>query len=150
ITTNKTDFFREPHHFEFIAKQFVPDRVQRAKRSEIPRRLRIWHAGCSTGEEPYTLAMTLGEAFEGQGKWDVRQLASDIDTEVLADAERGIYEEDRIVTVPDRLAQKYFLRGKNEWQGHFKVRPELCEQITFRQINLLDDAWPIRGDVRFD
>src|SRR5262249_26097159 len=112
-------------------------------------RIRVWHAGCSTGEEPYTLAMTLTEALERRGQWDVRQLASDIDTSVLAQAEGGIYERERIAPVPERMVKKYFLRGKGAQEEYVKVRSTLCEQITFRRINLLDEAWPIRSDVRF-
>lgn len=150
ITTNKTDFYREPHHFQFVTRQVVPDLVLKAGQGALPRRVRVWHAGCSTGEEPYTLSITLSEALAQSGQWDVRQLASDIDTNVLAHAERGIYEEDRIAPVPEALRRKYFLRGKGEREGFYKVRPSLSTMIAFRRINLLDDVWPIRSDVRFD
>lgn len=150
ITTNKTDFFREPHHFEFVARQFLPERIQQAQRGEGLPRLRIWHAGCSTGEEPYTLAMILREGLQGRGLWDVRQLASDIDTSVLEQAEQGIYEADRVAPVPEPLRRKYFLRGRGAREGSYQVRPELKQQIAFRHINLLDEEWPIRKDVRFD
>jgi chemotaxis protein methyltransferase CheR len=150
ITTNKTEFFREPHHFKFVTEQVVPEIAMQARQGVDGQRIRIWHAGCSTGEEPYTLAMTLAEASAGRGKWDIRQLASDIDTNVLAHAERGIYEEDRLSPVPEPLRRKYFLRGTGAQHGYFKVRQSLREQITFRQINLLAPTWPIRSDVRFD
>jgi len=151
ITTNKTDFFREAHHFDFVAEQIVPAIGQQARLGRVAPRLRIWHAGCSTGEEPYTLAMTLREAAEQQGgTWDIRQLASDIDTNVLARAETGIYDEERIAPVPEACLRKYFLRGRDAQTGLYKVRPELRQQIVFRQINLLEEEWPMRSDVRFD
>ena len=150
ITTNKTDFFREPHHFDFVANEVIPAMLQQGEQDETPRRLRIWHAGCSTGEEPYTLAMTLAEAAARQGRWDIRQLASDIDTAVLAHAERGVYEADRVSPIAADLLRKYFLRGGGERKGLYKVKPELQARIAFRQINLLDDNWPIRSDVLFD
>jgi chemotaxis protein methyltransferase CheR len=151
ITTNKTDFFREPHHFEFITEQVVPEIAYRSRRGQTAPRMRVWHAGCSSGEEPYTLAMTLREAAAKQGgTWDIRQLASDIDTHVLAHAEAGIYEEERIAPVPADYKPKYFLRGRDAQSGLYKVRPELRSQITFRRINLLDEEWPIRSETRFD
>lgn len=150
ITTNKTDFFREPHHFQFVSRNIIPEMIKQARWGSIPRRLRIWHAGCSTGEEPYTLAMTLAEALRGEGHWDVRQLASDIDTQVLAHAARGVYERERVSPVPEPLLKHYFLRGRDEKSDFVKVRDELRRQITFKQINLLESPWPIRPDVRFD
>ncbi|MGI4791605.1 MAG: CheR family methyltransferase [Janthinobacterium lividum] len=150
ITTNKTDFFREPHHFEFIAETIIPELAAQVRRHEREPRLRVWHAGCSTGEEPYTLAITLAEAQAALGGWDVRQLASDIDTNVLAHAETAVYSSERIAPVPQHLQHKYFLRGTGIRQDEYKVKSLLREQITFRQINLLDNDWPIRSDVQFD
>lgn len=150
VTTNKTDFFRERHHFDFVTRTVVPELASRVAAGEIPKRIRVWHAGCSTGEEPYTLAITLREALAQRGAWDVRQLASDIDTGVLAHAERGVYERERVKPVPDALLRRYFLSGAGAQAEYVKVRKELQEQITFRQINLLDDPWPMRWDTRFD
>ncbi|MBN9117979.1 MAG: hypothetical protein J0I06_02225 [Planctomycetes bacterium] len=141
LTTNKTDFFREAHHFQFLRDTVIPG--ARAK----GRRLRIWSAGCSTGEEPYTLALTLREHCPAAEGWDVRVLASDIDTAVLAAAERGVYDADR-ADVPPELLRKYFLRGTGPRAGQVAVRPELRDLIAFRQINLTADPWPIR--TRFD
>ncbi|BDI30595.1 chemotaxis protein methyltransferase [Capsulimonas corticalis] len=150
ITTNKTDFFREPHHFEYIARELVPALAQSARRGERKPMLRVWHAGCSTGEEPYTLGVTLSEAFANHSEWDWRQLASDIDTNVLAHAERGIYDESRTDTIPRDLLRKYFLRGSGEREGSYKVKRELQEHLTFRQVNLLEPSWPMRPDTKFD
>jgi chemotaxis protein methyltransferase CheR len=142
ITTNKTDFFREPHHFDFLRDNVLAARGQLGPRG---RRLRIWSAGCSTGEEPYTLAMSVMESAGSLAGWDVRILASDIDTDVLARAERGIYSEDRVGDVPAELKRRYFLRGTGRNAGTVLVRPELRDLVSFRQINLIQEPWPIRG-----
>jgi chemotaxis protein methyltransferase CheR len=143
LTTNKTDFFREPHHFDVLRDTVIP-----RLRATGKKRLRIWSAGCSTGEEPYTLAMTLAEHCPASEGWDVRVLASDIDTAVLASAERGVYDADRVGDVPPELLHRYFLRGTGAKAGKVAVRPGLSELITFRQINLIEEPWPVRA--RFD
>lgn len=150
VTTNKTDFFREPHHFEFVARRIVPALITQAAQGKIARKLRVWHAGCSTGEEPYTLAITLAEALAGQSYWDVRQLASDIDTRVLAYAERGVYARSQADVIPPALLHKYFLRGTGPNVEMVRAQSRLREQIRFRQINLLADPWPLPPRVRFD
>lgn len=147
LTTNKTDFFREGHHFDFLQHTVFPDLRQRAQRGK-PRRMRIWSAACSSGEEPYTIAMTVREEFPPTSGWDIRILASDIDTEVLRRAERGVYDLDRLSGVPDAFKRKYFLRGKGKWDGSARVRPELQELISFRRINFIDPQWPVQA--RFD
>jgi chemotaxis protein methyltransferase CheR len=141
LTTNKTDFFREPHHFEFLRDTIIP-------RLRAQKRVRIWSAGCSTGEEPYTLAMTLREHCPASEGWDVRILASDIDTTVLATAQRGVYAADRVGDVPTELLRKYFRRGTGANGGKVAAKPELKELITFRQVNLMEEPWPFR--TRFD
>lgn len=143
ITTNKTEFFRESHHFDFLRDTAFPQIRERARRGG-PRRLRIWSAGCSTGEEPYTLAITLLEHFGPLSGWDVRILASDIDTQVLKKAEEGIYSLDSIRNLPEEIRRKYFLRGTGTLDGTCRVRPDLQSLITFRRINFMDDVWPIR------
>jgi chemotaxis protein methyltransferase CheR len=146
ITTNKTDFFRERHHFAFVTDTILPEIERRGG----PKRLRIWHAGCSTGEEPYTLAIALAEALGPHYDWDVRQLASDIDTQVLAYAERGVYDFDRVDTIPGPLLRKYFLCGRGDKADFVKVKPELKRRIQFRRINLLEENWRIPSEARFD
>lgn len=143
LTTNKTDFFREAHHFDYLRNTVIP-----RCRARGSRRLRIWSAGCSTGEEPYTLAMTLREACPTAEGWDLQILASDIDTAVLATAQRGVYDTDRLAGISTELLHKYFLRGTGANAGKVSVRPELRELITFRQLNFMDNPWPIR--VQFD
>jgi len=149
ITTNKTDFFREPHHFQYITNTFVPEVLEQVRTGKMRKRLRVWHAGCSSGEEPYTMAITLLEALKGGEGWDIRLMASDIDTNVLDQAERGVYGADRVSTIPIHLLHKYFLRGRGDSEGSVKVRDSVREMIEFRKINL-NDIWPIRPETKFD
>ena len=144
VTTNKTDFFREPHHFQFIVNRVIPELLAKGQNN-----LRIWHAGCSTGEEPYTMAMTLLDAGLPES-FTFKQLASDIDTNVLAHAQAGIYAEERVETVPDAYLRKWFLKGKGPQAGRFRVHPTLQEHLTFRQINLVQQPWPLKSSTLFD
>ena len=144
ITTNKTEFFREPHHFEFLKNEAFPRIKQRAQQTGT-RRLRIWSAGCSTGEEPYTIAMTLLSHFGPLANWDVRILASDIDTDVLHQAAEGIYSLDRLAGIPEEFKRRYFLRGTGECGGLYRVRPELRNLISFQRINLMQEPWPVKS-----
>ena len=151
VTTNTTSFFREKHHFEFVTRKILPDWASRVKSREVDPVLRIWHAGCSSGEEPYTLSITMNEAAgQGQGDLKWKQLASDIDTGVLQAAASGVYDAERAEDIPVDLRRKYFLRGTGDRQEQYKAKPILREPITFRQINLMDDEWPIRSSVKFD
>ena len=147
LTTNKTDFFREPHHFTFLQEQVFPKLRAQAQRGG-PKRLRIWSAGCSSGEEAYSIAITIREAFGLQADWDIKVLASDIDTNMLSQAKAGRYTTDRVSHLPEPLVRKHFLRGTGEWAGCIKVRPELQQLIAFRHINLIAESWPIQ--CRFD
>ncbi len=148
VTTNKTDFYREPHHFEFVVNEVLPEIEKREKPGS--RSIKIWHAGCSTGEEPYTMAIELHEALKNREPWHVRQLATDIDSCVLAHASRGRYEKEKLSHVPTRLIHKYFLKGKNENENFVQVKPVLADWISFRRLNLLDDPWPLRKKGSFD
>ncbi len=141
LTTNLTSFFREDYHFPILA-----DLLQRKSGRDI----RIWCSAASTGEEPYSLAMTVLEALGSQGAARVEIVATDIDTNVLAKAEAGIYAEERIEKIDARY-RKYFLRGTGARAGLVRVRPELQRMISFRQLNLLAPSWPLTGtfDVLF-
>ncbi|MGH7266333.1 MAG: CheR family methyltransferase [Candidatus Rokuibacteriota bacterium] len=143
ITTNKTDFFREPHHFAFLRTEALPRLAARAVGRD-GRRLRIWSAGCSSGEEAYSIALTVLEGLPSPWSWDARILASDIDTEMLTRGAEGVYAEDRIAPVSAALVERYFARGRAEHRGYVRVRRSVRELVTFRRINLRDESWPIR------
>lgn len=143
VTTNKTDFFREPHHFKFLRERVFPELEARA-RNGGPRRVRLWSAACSSGEEPYTLAITAQEYFAGKG-WDIKILATDIDTEVLARAKAGVYPAERVDSMPVETLRRHFLRGKGQWEGHYKVRPELSALVEFRRLNFMESDWGVQG-----
>lgn len=147
LTTNKTDFFREPHHFTYLRDVVFPQIQRRAERGG-PRRVRIWSAGCSIGHEPYTIAVTMLEHFRGARGWDLRILASDINTQVLETAARGIYPLEHIDVLDPALKSRYFLRGNGQWDGSCQVRPEVRRLVTFRQINFMEPTWPLT--TRFD
>ncbi|MGA0569272.1 CheR family methyltransferase [Variovorax sp. VNK109] len=132
LTTNLTSFFREAHHFPMLADQL------RAVAERGPAR--IWCAAASTGEEPYSLAMTACETF---ATWTppVTILATDIDTEVLAHGRQGVYGRDRVESLSPERLRRFFLRGKGVQEGKVRVRPELAQLIQFRPLNLLDSNW---------
>ncbi|HLT26942.1 MAG TPA: CheR family methyltransferase [Zeimonas sp.] len=137
LTTNLTAFFREEHHFEMLA-----DELRRRART----RLRIWCSAASTGEEPYSLAMTVVETL-GPGA-DVRILCSDINTKVLASAEQGVYRADAGGLSTERL-RRHFLRGTGPNQGFVRVRPELRRLVSFRTLNLTDGRWVLDEPADF-
>lgn len=142
LTTNLTAFFREEHHFDILYKF--------ARQFTHRRPLRVWCAASSTGEEPYSIAMTLVEAF---GRYDppVEIIASDIDSQVLAEASKGIYLDNRIDNMSLDRKKQFFLKGKGNNSGKVKVIDPLQKLVEFRQINLLDTRWPLTGlfDVIF-
>jgi chemotaxis protein methyltransferase CheR len=138
ITTNLTSFFREAHHFEFLSGTVLP---QLERRNAGSRRLRIWSAGCSTGEEPYSLAITLKESMARLHGWDVRILATDLDSSVLAQAQAGEYRDERFGRMAAARRERWFYESR---PGQFTARDELKSLITFRQLNLMQ-AWPVRG-----
>lgn len=140
LTTNLTSFFRESHHFPILAEHL----------QKVKKPITIWCSAASTGEEPYTIAMTACEAFNTL-KPPVEIIATDIDTNVLSVAERGVYPLDRVDKLSEQRLKKFFLRGTGEREGMVKVRKELQSLITFRQLNLLASEWPLKGpfDVIF-
>ena len=140
LTTNLTSFFRENHHFSLLINDLK--RLAAEKRT-----IKIWCCAASTGEEPYSLAMTACEAFDSLTP-PVQIFASDIDTAVLAQAKAGVYTRDRLESVPVERIRKFFQACPTEGEGAFRIRPELQRLIQFSQVNLLDRLWPsIRGPV---
>lgn len=135
LTTNLTSFFRESHHFPILANH-----VNRCAH----RPVKLWCAAASTGEEPYSMAMTMIDLF-GSFRPPVHILATDIDTSVLEKARSGIYDEERLEKLPPETANKFFVREQIEDRNVARVRPELGNMITFRKLNLLDNHWPVEG-----
>ncbi|MFZ5589562.1 MAG: CheR family methyltransferase [Pseudomonadota bacterium] len=138
LTTNLTSFFREPHHFPLLADYL---------RKRRNRPINIWCSAASTGEEPYSIAMTAVEAF-GSLTPPVKILATDLDTNVLDKARQGVYAMERLEKMPQEKIRKFFLRGEGARAGYAKVRKELGDLISFKQLNLLDANWPMK--TRFD
>lgn len=136
LTTNLTAFFREAHHFQILAEH-----VQKRKSRQ---QIQLWCSASSTGEEPYSMAMTMVEVF-GSFSPPVHILATDVDTNVLATAQQGVYSMERLEKMPQHKLKRFFLKGSGSHAGSARVRQELRDMITFRQLNLLDEAWPVRG-----
>jgi chemotaxis protein methyltransferase CheR len=138
LTTNLTSFFREAHHFPLLAEH------ARAARSRHGGPLTVWCSASSTGEEPYSIAMTLCEAFDTLTP-PVSIIATDIDTNVLATAADGVYGMDRVEKLSPERLRRFFLKGRGAQEGMARVRPELRHLVTFRQLNLLDASWQLSG-----
>ncbi|MRV71865.1 chemotaxis protein CheR [Duganella sp. FT92W] len=139
LTTNLTSFFREAHHFPLLAEHV-----------KNKRDITVWCSAASTGEEPYSIAMTLCEAFNTLNP-PATIIATDIDTNVLAHGANGVYTLDRLDKMSPERQRRFFLKGKGDKEGYVRVRPELRNLITFKQLNLLGDQWPVTGpfDVIF-
>ena len=134
VTTNKTDFFREPGHFDFLVEKALPELGSRI----AGRQFTIWSAGCSSGEEPYTMAIVLSEYALTHPAFRFRILATDISNIVLAKAELGIYANDVVAPVAPALRRKYFMRGRKPGSEQVRVVPELRRLIEFRRLNFMD------------
>lgn len=147
ISTNLTSFFRENQHFEYLEKIFYPEMIAK-KRSKSDFRIRAWSAGCSSGEEPYTIAITLLDMLEGQGRWDVKILASDISTQMLERAKKGVYDNSRIAPVSPQQRKKYLTLKKIDSEDCFEVKQQLRDIIAFVNLNLMTE-WPIKGPIDF-
>lgn len=145
ITTNVTHFFREPHHFDFL-KSYLSNYTKKVGPKKI---LKFWSAGCSTGQEPYSLAITLAEHFQKQ-PGDFTILASDINTEVLQKAHQGIYPIEEVEDIHYALLKSYFKMGQGSNRGLFKVKDCLQDKITFKKINLIDNTAGLSSEQAFD
>ena len=152
ITTNLTSFFRESHHFDYLGEKFIPEILRHNRRkNDSGKRLRIWSSASSTGEEAYSIAITLMESMKSElGSWDARILATDLDTDVINKGVSGVYRSDSISDLKPGIKKRWFNKGSGDNKGFVKVDSELSELICFKQLNLLHD-WPIKGpfDVIF-
>ncbi len=140
VTTNKTDFFREPKHFDYLIKQVLPEYVT----SGNNRKFMVWSAGCSNGAEPYTISMVLSDFAEKYTQFDFSILATDLSSQVLKEAARGIYHENDVAPVPLETKKKYLLRSRNRNEKKVRIIPDLRCRIAFRQLNFMDEEYGIR------
>lgn len=138
VTTNKTDFFREPDHFDYLLERILPEIAR-----ERPGVASFWSAGCSTGEEPYTLAMVLEEYREENPRFDYRIFASDLSTKVLDAARNAIYDEEKCEPIPLSYKKKYLLRSRDRGAALIRVKPSLRAKISFSRINFMDESYPV-------
>jgi chemotaxis protein methyltransferase CheR len=139
ICTNETHFFREPRHFEFLEERVFPAWKAEGEAGRRPRRVRIWSAACSTGDEPYTLAMCLLAAF-GQTGWELEVVATDLSTKVLARAEAAVWPLDKAKEIPEAYLKAYMLKGFGEQEGLMKAGPEIRKLVRFARQNLTHDV----------
>ena len=145
ITTNETSFFREPRQFQFLEQHVFPTWEADALEGRRSRRLRVWSAACSTGEEPYSIAMSLLDRFPPDGGWQVDVLATDISTRVLERAVDGVWPIARAATVPEHLLKRFMLRGTGSQQGKMKAGADVRAPLTFQRLNLNDESYPVAG-----
>ncbi len=147
MSTNLTSFYRESDHFRYLADVGLPAMIERKSKSG-DRRIRLWSAACSTGEEPYTLAMILHDSIPNIEHWDVKILASDISTHVLRVAGNGFYSGDRLAPLPSGYASRFFSPAVMDGVRGHRINPELRKAIAFRHLNLMSD-WPFTGPFDF-
>ncbi|AYD03204.1 protein-glutamate O-methyltransferase CheR [Neorhizobium sp. NCHU2750] len=142
VTTNKTDFFREPKHFDYMWDHALGDIL----RQFSDRRIRVWSSACSTGAEPYTLAMILSDYFQSHApERDYFVLATDLSTDVLEKAQKGIYPSDMLSPVPSEMMRKYVMRATNAHRHDMRISPKLRQKVGFARLNLMDPSYPV-GD----
>lgn len=141
MTTNLTRFFRESHHFQYLRNDVIKPKVEGARKGLFERKLRIWSAGCSSGMEPYSIAMTVKASLPANEKWDVKILATDIDTNMLNTGRAGLYRDRDCESIPPKLLQRFVTMQPD---GKGQMNPELRSLISFKYLNLMD-KWPVKG-----
>lgn len=146
VTTNKTDFLREPAHFDVLTKKIVPELIEKYG-AGFKRNLRVWSAACSSGEEPYTIAIFLCEFASINKGFKFSVLATDISTEVLKKAALAIYDHDKIEVLDMRLRRKYLLRGKGKYEDTVRIIPAVRSLVSFKRINFMDEKYDSEGPV---
>lgn len=140
VSTNKTDFFREPVHFDFLTDHVLPEFIEKQQGS---KHLKVWSAGCSSGEEPYTIAIVLANFAEKHPSFDFSIIGTDISTQILQKAVDGVYKEDRVSIVPLETKRKYFLRSKDRANPTVKVAPNIRKKVRFGRLNFMDNSYDI-------
>ena len=143
ITTNKTDFFREPAHFSYLTRAAIPFLVAE-RRPKGGWRMQVWSAGCSSGEEPYTLAMVLNEYAAVRPGFQFLILGTDVSTRVLDRARHGVYTESQIAPLPQELREKYVWRSRDASDSRVRVAPSVRQAVSFHQLNLMDEDYCVR------
>ncbi len=143
ITTNLTAFFREPHHFEYLRSHVLEPLLANPPPT---RRVRVWSAGCSSGEEPYSIAMTVLETIPDLPRWDIRILATDLDSDVIERGRRGLYSEERVRGMDAVRRERFFTPAQDGKHPAFAIRPEVARLVTFRQLNLMH-PFPKKGPI---
>ncbi len=140
VSTNKSDFFREPIHFHYLNNTLLPELVQTKQNKTI----KIWSAGCASGEEIYTIAITLSEYFEGMSGFSYYIFGTDISSEMIAQTKKGIYKEEKVADIPHEIKKKYFLRSKNRIRPTIKVGEKLRKNIQLQRLNFMDSSYPVK------
>lgn len=138
VCTNKTSFFREIGHFEYLQKHILPEMIDSNKKL-----MKIWSAGCSSGEEPYSIAIAINEFRRSNEFIDYQILGSDLSTTILKQAKNAIYHESKIEDLPIEIKRRYFLKGKGEYKGVVRVKPEISKKVMYQRINFMDNEYPI-------
>ena len=146
VTTNKTDFFREPAHFTYLTGTALPELIK-LQRASVRKKIQAWSAACSTGEEPYTMAMVLSEFSNQRSDFDFAILATDISTDVLTKAEQAVYEAEKIEPVPMNLRKKYLLKSRDPSSMIVRITPELRQKVAFFRMNLMDRVYAVPGGI---
>jgi chemotaxis protein methyltransferase CheR len=142
ITTNETRFFREPKQFELLERRVIPAWKSEAQHGLRSKKLRIWSAGCSSGEEPYSLAMLMARNLPREEGWSVTIFATDVSTRMLDRARTALYAIQRSIEIPEPLLKDHMLKGIAEHAGTMKVVPEIQHMVEFRRLNLIRDPYP--------
>lgn len=148
ISTNLTEFFRESSHFDFLSKEVLPFLFETKKKTRS-KKIRIWCAGCSTGEEPYSISMVLAEHGGRLAEWDIKILATDLSTRVLKKAMIGVYTKDQLSGLPIHMLNTYFKNRDDNLKNQYQVENYLKDMIVFRRLNLADKTFPFKGQFDF-
>lgn len=145
LTTNLTAFFRENHHFEYLKQTVIPELIRNKAGS---KRIRIWSAGCSSGEEPYSIAMCMREALPKSSGWDIKILATDLDSNMVERGKAGVYTTERVEGLSPERMKKWVKKGTGDNADKVRMSEDLRDMITFKELNLME-AWPIKGPFDF-